>query len=82
MEEPVCSKVTIPLLTYEMLEFELHYLRDLVTGLWLEDVVRGRKAKSARTTYKAALQRALEDPEYRRRAGGRYSSIGLIDSPN
>lgn len=58
--------VTIPRRSWEMAQFEIHLLRDIVTGIWLNDAVRGRLARTARATYQADLMRAMEDPEFRR----------------
>lgn len=56
--------------TYELLQFEVHYLRALLTPLVAEDMLRGRHAKLRQQQYAAAMARATIDPEYRHRATG------------
>ena len=68
MEPLDADTIQISRLAFEMLEFELHLLRDVVGALWVADVLRGREAKLGRLEYRAAMQRALREPAYRRGA--------------
>lgn len=53
---------------YEMLVWEVHYLRGRVAQLLAEDALRGRSAKRLRLQWQAAQQMALRDPAYRQQA--------------
>lgn len=63
---PECDTIEVSRLAWDMKEWELHYLRRLVSNLLVDDLVAARTARRRRQEYLAACQRALRDEDFRR----------------
>jgi hypothetical protein len=68
--------ITISLLAWEQAQFEIHYLRGVFGTMLNNAQTAGRDAKRVRQDYFDALERALTDHEYRKRAS---TPLGIFD---